>query len=68
MFNYALFGKRLRTELIRRCYTIESLSQLTRIPETTLHGYETQSAIVDIEDLVKIADVLGVNLNYLVIT
>jgi transcriptional regulator with XRE-family HTH domain len=66
MFNYTHFSKRLQATRINYSLTIESLSKLTGIPAATLQGYESQSMIVDIEDLVKIADVFDVSLDYIV--
>ncbi len=65
MFNYTLFSQRLSSERIRHGHTMKSLSQLTGIPKTTLQGYESQSVIVDIENLIKIADALDVSLDWI---
>ncbi len=66
MFNYSLFSKRLHSERILRELTIESLSQLTGLPTVTLLGHESQSQIIVIEELVKIADTFEISLDYLI--
>lgn len=65
MENNKVFAKRLKEEREKRGWTQEYMANLLEIKIGTLSGYERNYRTPDLEMTMKIADVLGVTVDYL---
>ena len=61
-----VFGKRLKELRKANGYTIEQFADMVGISKSTLGYYENDKRMPDIEILVRIADTLNVNADYLI--
>lgn len=61
-----VFGKRLKELRKANGYTIEQFADMVGISKSTLGYYENDNRMPDIEILVRIADTLNVNADYLI--
>ena len=61
-----VFGKRLKELRKAKGYTIEQFADMVGISKSTLGYYENDKRMPDIEILVRIADTLNVNADYLI--
>lgn len=61
-----VFGKRLKELRKANGYTIEQFADMVGISKSTLGYYENDKRMTDIEILVRIADTLNVNADYLI--
>lgn len=65
MENSNVFGKRLKEEREKRGWTQEYMGNLLQIKIGTLSGYERNYRTPDLDMVTKIADLLGVSVDYL---
>lgn len=59
------FGDRLKNLRTKKCMTMDDISIHIGIARSTYAGYETQNRFAPVENLVKIAFVLGTSSDYL---
>jgi len=65
MVNTSVFGKRLKAEREKRGWTQEFMANLLEIKIGTLSGYERNYRTPDLEMVTRIANLLGMSVDYL---
>ena len=64
--DYTIIGERLRTARLNQKLTLEKLAEKLNVSVKHYGGVERGSAGLSIENLIEVSDILGVDLNYLI--